>query len=386
MTKKSTTLILRFSSLGDVAMTVPVLRCITQKYPDDKFIFVTNDKFSPLFDEFENLEVFAVDFKKSYKGLFGLLKLFRNLLKIRPSKIVDLHSVIRTKIISVLFKLSGYQIASLDKNRRGRRLLTRKKNKIFKPLKSVQLLYQDTFNKIGYNIDLMRDHSFPRLAELSWANLYYDFRRSDYREDFWIGIAPFAKHKNKVYPFDLMQKLVELLSKKTFMYDGGAHRKFYLFLFGHGDSEAKLLEQLNGKDEYTFNINGRFAVPDTDNGFFFEEHEREPNKNDIFRSELELISNLNLMISMDSANGHLAANYAVPVITLWGHTHPYAGFTTFNYDSKNQFTVDREKFPMIPTSIYGNKTTNGYDDAMRTIKVDEIVKRVDEICEEWVED
>ena len=153
MTKKSTTLILRFSSLGDVAMTVPVLRCITQKYPDDKFIFVTNDKFSPLFDEFENLEVFAVDFKKSYKGLFGLLKLFRNLLKIRPSKIVDLHSVIRTKIISVLFKLSGYQIASLDKNRRGRRLLTRKKNKIFKPLKSVQLLYQDTFNKIGYNID-----------------------------------------------------------------------------------------------------------------------------------------------------------------------------------------------------------------------------------------
>ena len=80
-------------------MTIPVLRCVSQKYPDDKFIIVTNEQFSPLFDEFENLEVFAVDFKKSYKGFFGLLKLFRNLLKTRPSKIVDLHSVIRTKII-----------------------------------------------------------------------------------------------------------------------------------------------------------------------------------------------------------------------------------------------------------------------------------------------
>ena len=72
-----------------------------------------------------------------------------------------------------MFKLSGYQIASLDKNRRGRKLLTRKKNKIFKPLKSVQLLYQDTFNKIGFSIDLMRDHSFPRLPNLSWANTYF---------------------------------------------------------------------------------------------------------------------------------------------------------------------------------------------------------------------
>ena len=384
MTKKSTTLILRFSSLGDVAMTIPVLRCVSQKYPDDKFIIVTNEQFSPLFDEFENLEVFAVDFKKSYKGFFGLLKLFRNLLKIRPSKIVDLHSVIRTKIISVLFKLSGYQIASLDKNRRGRKLLTRKKNKIFKPLKSVQLLYQDTFNKIGFSIDLMRDHSFPRLPKLSWANTYFEFRRCDYREDFWIGIAPFAKHKNKVYPFDLMQNLVESLSKKTFMYDGDAYTKFHLFLIGHGDSEVKLLDQLKGKDEYTFNIDGITPCPSRDE--FVDYHNREPNKNDIFRNELELISNLNLMISMDSANGHLAANYDVPVITLWGHTHPYAGFTTFNYDSKNQFTVDREKFPMIPTSIYGNKPTNGYDDAMRTIKVEEIVKRVDEIYEKWAED
>ena len=140
---------------------------------------------------------------------------------------------------------------------------------------------------------------------------------------------------------------------------------------------------LSVETDCAFIIDGEYSFPD--DGFFYDQYEREPNKNDIFRSELELISNLNLMISMDSANGHLAANYNVPVITLWGHTHPYTGFTTFNYDSKNQFTVDREKFPMIPTSIYGNKATNGYDDAMRTIKVDEIVKRVDEIYEEWAE-
>ena len=81
---------------------------------------------------------------------------------------------------------------------------------------------------------------------------------------------------------------------------------------------------------------------------------------------------------MDSANGHIASIYNVPVITLWGLTHPYTGFTTFNSDLKNQFCVDREKFPLVPNSVYGNKMIKGYENAMRTISIEEVLGRVTE--------
>ena len=100
-----------------------------------------------------------------------------------------------------------------------------------------------------------------------------------------------------------------------------------------------------------------------------------------FENEISLISNLDLMISMDSANGHIASIYNVPVITIWGLTHPYAGFTTFNSELENQFCVDREKFPLIPNSIYGNKTIKGYENAMRSISIEEILGRVNKIIE-----
>ena len=49
-----------------------------------------------------------------------------------------------------------------------------------------------------------------------------------------------------------------------------------------------------------------------------------------FKEELELIRSLDVMVSMDSGNAHLAAMQDVKTITLWGVTHPYAGFAPFH--------------------------------------------------------
>jgi ADP-heptose:LPS heptosyltransferase len=85
------------------------------------------------------------------------------------------------------------------------------------------------------------------------------------------------------------------------------------------------------------------------------------------------------MISMDSGNGHLAAMYGVPVITMWGVTHPAAGFVPFGQSVENQIVSNREEFPLIPTSVYGNKFPPGYDKVMKTISPEQIVKRVRQI-------
>jgi len=77
---------------------------------------------------------------------------------------------------------------------------------------------------------------------------------------------------------------------------------------------------------------------------------------------------------MDSANGHLAANFSVPVVTLWGMTHPFLGFSPFRQN--NHLLVDRESFPKIPTSSYGKTIPKGYKDAMRTISPEEVIEMV----------
>lgn len=147
------TLILRFSSLGDVAMIVPVIRCLCKKYPNEEFIIVSREKFKPLFEENQNLSFFRVDFDNRHKGFLGVFKLFKDLKKIKPNKVADLHHVLRTRILVLLFKLCFYNVKRLDKMRTEKNRLTRSKNKVFKPLTPIHFKYQEVFNKLGYQID-----------------------------------------------------------------------------------------------------------------------------------------------------------------------------------------------------------------------------------------
>jgi ADP-heptose:LPS heptosyltransferase len=85
------------------------------------------------------------------------------------------------------------------------------------------------------------------------------------------------------------------------------------------------------------------------------------------------------MLSMDSGNAHMAAMLGTPVVTLWGATHPYAGFSPFNQPESNALVSDREKYPLLPTSIYGNKVVKGYEDVMRTILPETVVNKINEV-------
>ena len=326
--------------MGDVVMTIPVIRCLEKKYPENKFIFVTRPKFRYFFDEFKNVKVFEVDLEKRHKGVFGLFNLFLDLRKLNPKRIADLHSVLRTNILSFLFRLIFTKVSVIDKKRKERKALTRKVNKIFKPLTPVHYLYQEVFNKLGFSIDLTKDHFYPPSKTFNLNIDQIDIKGK------MVGIAPFAKHSAKMYPLDLMQKIVSYVQDRH-----------TVFLFGSGKIEMQTISGWSSalKNVYSCDILGSFE------------------------NEIGLISNLDLMISMDSANGHIASIYNVPVITIWCLTHPYTGFTTFNNDPNNQFLPDREEYPLIPNSVYGNKMIAGYEKAARTINFQDILARVNTI-------
>ncbi|MFC4738443.1 glycosyltransferase family 9 protein [Flavobacterium ponti] len=341
MPKTKHILVIRLSAMGDVAMTVPVLRAFSIQNPEVKITVVSRPFFKPFFDTIPNVSFFGVDLKKKHKGFLGLLRLFSDLKKLEITHIADLHNVLRSKVVRNLFALSGKKVAATDKGRADKKALTRTENKIFEPTKSMFERHVQTFNKLGFQVDL----SNPKFPEKAVLSNFILSKIGDISGMKLIGIAPFAQYESKVYPLDLMQNVIDELAKNPTQ---------KILLFGGGKEEIQKLNQLQNNHQNVIVVAGKLT----------------------FEEELQLISNLDVMLSMDSGNAHIAAMLGVNVITLWGATHPYAGFKPFNQPMENCLVSDRAKYPLLPTSVYGNKIVPGYEDVMRSILVEEIVYKV----------
>ena len=240
-----------------------------------------------------------------------------------------MHNVLRTKILRSYFAPRFWiRKAVLDKGRKAKKQLTRARQKILVPLVPQVHRYAQVFERLGLPISLDSHEFPPKPICPNTAALKPDQNRK------WVGVAPFAAHTGKQYPLDLMQKVVAFLQQD-----------YQVILFGYGREERAQLDVWAKAYKHVINATSVYD----------------------FDAELRLIAQLDLMISMDSANGHLAANYNVPVLSLWGATHPCLGFAPFVQANANSLTADRQQYPFLPTAVYGNKTRRGYEDAMRSI-------------------
>ncbi|HSI71144.1 MAG TPA: glycosyltransferase family 9 protein [Gillisia sp.] len=338
--KEEHILVIRLSAMGDIAMLVPVLRVVTATYPHLKITVLTRQFFAPLFSGIKNVEVYDADVTGVHGGVIGLGRLARELRDLDITAVADMHDVLRSNILRTVFCFYGIPVKQINKGRTEKKELTADNNKVFRQLKSTHQRYADVFSHLRYPIDL-KDHKYPEKQKLSPNTR--TITGNDLKK--WVGIAPYAQHESKVYPEDLLLKVLEDLDRESGM---------KIFLFGGGKAEKKKLKKIAGLFPNVTSLAGKLT----------------------FEEELSLISNLDVMLSMDSGNGHLAAMYGVPVISLWGVTHPYAGFKPFGQPMENSLLPDLQKYPAIPTSVYGNKVPAGYEDVMRTIQPEMVVKKV----------
>lgn len=341
--RKSHILVIRLSAMGDVAMTIPVLIALLAKNPELKITVLTKKPFTPIFWGLEDVEVYEADVKKTHKGLVGLWRLYQELKKLQIDYVADLHNVLRSRILKKYFTLGKVPFIQIDKGRAEKKALTRSKNKTFKQLKTTHQRYADVFADLGFPIDLSKVKLLERqpLSEKALKLVGQDTKK-------WVGIAPFAAHEGKMYPLGLMKEVIEKLNNTE---------KYKILLFGGGATEIKQLEAIENEFKGVKSMAGKLSLSE----------------------ELTLISNLDVMLSMDSGNAHLTANYGIPVVTLWGLTHPYAGFYPFNQPMENALMADRKQFPLIPTSVYGNKLPKGYENVMETITPKEIATRISQL-------
>lgn len=323
--------------MGDVAMTVPVLRALMEQNPQVKVTVLTRKFFFPFFRDLSNVSLFPIDVKGKHKGVFGLFKLARELKALDIDAVADLHNVLRSNILKFYF--FGKPFIQIDKGRAEKKALT--SGERFQQLKTTHQRYAEVFQKLGFHVDL-NNPSFPKTKALtSKVSEILGIKVGK-----WIGIAPFAAHESKMYPLELMKDVIAALSKD-----------YKIILFGGGKKETAFLSDIERSYENVINTSGKFTL----------------------NEELDVISNLDIMISMDSGNAHLAAMLGIKVVTIWGVTHPFAGFAPFNQPEDYALLADRNQFPKIPTSVYGNKYPQGYEHAAGSISPKTIIDKIKSI-------
>jgi len=332
-------IVLRFSAMGDVAMAATVLKEFSAQNPSVELVMVSREAFKPFFDGIANLTFHAIYPNAMHKGIAGLYKIYQELQEFKPTAIADLHDNLRSRIISTFFRLAGIKIRRIDKGRAEKKALTRSKNKVFKPLRKTVERYADVFRKLGFDVEL--NHVLKKAPREIPQTAKYLFERDAKKR---VGISPFAQHIFKVYPLEKMEKVISML----------AALGYELLIFGGGKTEMAIAEEWKKSYPNTHNLIGNYNLTE----------------------ELAIISNLDLMLSMDSSGMHMASLVGVPVISVWGPTHPYAGFLGYGQLESDCIQIDH---PNRPNSIYGNKPCMcGVEACMDLINPETIVNKIKE--------
>lgn len=314
-------LIIRFSAIGDVAMTIPVITSLAVDNPSLRITVLSRSFLQPLFCRMPpNVRFKGVDLKAdAYKGIRGLCRLYSELKQEEFDAVADLHDVLRSKFLRLLFRLAGKRVAHIDKGRKGKHLLVRAKGKVKVQQKTSFQRYAEVFARLGLQIrSSFQSIFYPQRGDLG---LIADITgpKADER---WVGIAPFAAHPGKIYPLEKLDKVVDALA---------AEPHLRIFVFGAGDSQRQVAERwMSRYPDKVLSVIGKMKLD----------------------KELILMSWLDVMLSMDSSNMHLASLVHTPVVSIWGATHPYAGFMGWRQQAEDAVQLD---MPCRPCSVYGDK-------------------------------
>ena len=220
-------------------------------------------------------------------------EIYNQLEPLMPGMVADMHHVLRTIGVCWLFRMDGVPVRSIRKRiPRSRPAWQR---------------YDDVLRRCGLKGDPLPsdDYFHPHPSADGLVR---------------IGIAPFAQHRGKCYPLALMEQVVERLSRDA---------RVRILLFGSRD-EAPQMQPWAERFPNVENHAGKHS----------------------FEEELHLMSTLSTMLSMDSSNMHFASCLGIPVVSVWGATHPCRGFYGWRQDPANAVQLN---LPCRPCSKYGKK-------------------------------
>jgi ADP-heptose:LPS heptosyltransferase len=307
-------LIIRQSSMGDVAIMVPVVRALRKKYPELRITVLTRPFFAPFFRGIHNMRFFHLNLKFRHKGVWGLFRLAYDAKKDGVDAVADMQGNTTSRIIRGLLKLKRCRTAHIDKGIVSKRRLCRRGYQNFHQLTTTVERYADVLRDLGFELTPQPEIEMSLPVPLA-INYLHGKKTGP-----WIGIAPFAKYDTKVYPIEQMERVAASI----------ADRAQKVFIFGGGAEERRLADQIASQRENIISVIGVMGLGD----------------------ELNLMANLDVMLTMDSVAMQMGSLVGTPVVSVWGATHPYAGFYGLGQDPSWLVQLPME---CRPCSVVGDK-------------------------------
>ncbi len=341
-------LVLRFSAMGDVVLLAPVIRSLVATYTDVEVTVVTRPKFASFFTDIDRVIPFPADVDYTYNGIFGTRELFRKLLKKGNYEVVmDMHDHIRTMAMRTLFKLFGTDVVVFNKGRAEKKLFTQREGKVTARLPHTVERYREAFERAGFPFNMTPAPYIKLKESVREETQNWLAQNNITKKEKWIGVAPFAMHKSKIWPIENYEKVISKVLETT-------PAKF--FLFGGGEKEISFFESLKKRfPDSSYVVAGQLKM----------------------KQELALMEQLDLMLCTDSSNMHLATMMNVPLLSIWGGTHPDVGFGPYGKGEDSIIQISREELPCRPCSVYGRETCFRGDFACLTrISPDLVTERI----------
>ncbi|MBO7456907.1 MAG: glycosyltransferase family 9 protein [Paludibacteraceae bacterium] len=328
-----TYLILRLATLGNVAMTVPVVASLSKRYPNDRFIIASKKDLASMFASMPNVEFREVDNRLGWRGVFDLWRAWRD----EIDAVIDLQNVRRTRVFGALMRLSGKKVTRVRYGRLRKHMIT-----VWgigkKQLPTEFERYRDAFRRAG----LETNDAFESLPVNSAAAKNVE-ERFGTKEGRWIGLAPFAKSRSNMLPYRVTKDVIEILTNDE---------KTRVFLFGAGQIECEMLRQWASVFPRTESVAGQLKL----------------------KEELELMRMLDVMICMDSANQHLSSLVGLRAISVWCATHPIIGFA--GWKQRPEDIIQRHDLQCRPCTCHGTNHCRYGNFACREIDAETIVKQI----------
>lgn len=323
-------LVMRNSAMGDVAMLPHALRALMAAYPALRVTVATQPMFRPFFAGL-GVDFLDVDTKGAQHALFGMWRLAAEARRRGVDAVADVHGVMRSEAFGLSMRLHGIAVAGIRKGRAEKRRFIRRGGRGMEPLRHTVVRYCDVFRRLGFVFDdptPATPHERPNpMGE---------------KQGVWVGFAPFSAHAGKTYPEAMSREAVALL----------AERYERVFIHGGGGREAEFAQEMERMHPNVTALYGRVR----------------------FAGEMDLIANLDCVVSMDSLVMHLAALVGTPVVSVWGATHPGLGFLGWGCDPGN---VLQTEMACRPCSVFGSKPCKFGDyRCLRAVTPEMIVRQV----------
>jgi ADP-heptose:LPS heptosyltransferase len=276
-------LIIRFSSIGDIVLTTPVLRALKDQLSDVEIHYLTKKKFATLLENNPRIDK-LITIDKSINEVLAQLK------EEDYDLVVDLHKNVRTLALKTKLKRPT---KSFDKLNFQKWLLVNTKKNHMPDIHIVDR-YMETISSLGIKQD-----GLPCEFYIAPENEVKNIDHLDLAKTTYLGVAIGAQFATKCLP---VEKTVEILSKINLP----------IVLLGGPEDEEKgneIVAQLSGKE--IINTCGRFNL----------------------QQSASIVRQANILLTHDTGLMHIASCFKVPIVSVWGNTMPELGM--YPYYPKN---------------------------------------------------